>query len=181
MRGLCNRMRVIVVFSFFCCAALSNAEAPKNDLDIILGRFPGYHMRTLAERDSDTRAFILAHFPRRNPSVVHADFDRDGHLDYAVLLKDKKSETAKLVMLLCSGNTQCKSVHEVGLTSVSGAVYIRPVPIGSRVSQIDAIDTTDQPLKLSSPGIELTYNGKATVVYYWNRKHKKVEAIQTAD
>jgi hypothetical protein len=176
-------MRVIVVFSFFCCAALSNAEAPKNDLDIILSRFPGYHMLTLAERDSDTRAFILAHFPKRNPSVVHADFDRDGHLDYAVLLKDKKSETAKLVIFLCSGNTQCKSVHEVGLTSVSGAVYLRPVPIGSRVSQTDAIDIKDQrsPVKLSSPGIELTYFGKATVVYYWNRKHKKIEAVQTAD
>ena len=94
MSRLCNSMHIIVTASLWCCAAMSDAEAPKTDLHIILSRFPGYHVLTLAERDSDARTFILAHFPKHNPSIVHADFDGDGHPDYAILLKDKKSRTA---------------------------------------------------------------------------------------
>ena len=182
MRRPRNCVQVIVIVSL-CCAAMSGAETPKNDLDIIMSRFPGYHVLTLQERDSDARTFILAHFPKHNPSVVRADFDGDGHLDYAILIKDKKSGTTKLVILLCSGDTQCKSVQEVDVTSSSGGVYIRPVPIGSRVSQTDAIDSKDypSPVRLSSTWVEVTYFGQAKVVYYWNRKHKKMETIQTED
>ena len=183
MRRPRNCVLIIVIVSLFWRAAMPGTEAPKNDLDIIMSRCPGYHVLTLQERDSDARTFILTHFPKHNPSVVHADFDGDGHLDYAILLKDKKSGTTKLVILLCSGDTQCKSVHEVDITSSSGGVYIRPVPIGSRVSQTDAIDTKDypSPVRLSSTGVEVTYFGQAKVVYYWNRKHKKMETIQTED
>jgi hypothetical protein len=71
----------------------------------------------------------------------------------------------------------------VDATSSAGEVYLRPVRIGSRVSQADAIETKDRrsPVRLSSPGIELTYFGQAKMIYYWNKKHKKVEAIQTED
>jgi len=165
------------------CVAAPGAKGPRNDIDRILDRFPGYHVLTLLERNSDTQEFIKGHFPKNSPSVVHSDFDGDGHLDYALLLKDGKSGTTKLVVLLCSGDNQCKSVFDVDVTSSSGEVFIRPVPIGSKVSQTDAIETKDypSPVKLRSTGIELTYFGQAKVVYYWNRKNKKVEAVQTED
>ena len=60
----------------------------RNGIDKLLNHFPGDHVLTLSERDSDARDFILKHFPRSNPSVVHADFDGDGHPDYAMLLRD---------------------------------------------------------------------------------------------
>src|SRR5271165_5364153 len=104
MRRLCGFV-LLLVTTLVWCVALSGSEGNSNDLDRILNRFPGYHVLTLLERDSDARTFILAHFPKQNPSVVHADFDGDGHPDYAILLKDKKSGTAKLVILLCSGDT----------------------------------------------------------------------------
>src|SRR5438477_1947664 len=130
----------------------------RNGIDKLLNHFPGDHVLTLSERDSDARDFILKHFPRSNPSVVHADFDGDGHPDYAMLLRDNKSGTTKFVVLLRSGITQYKSVYELDVTPVSGEVYIRPLPIGSRVSQTEEIDTKDypSPVQLSSTGIELT-------------------------
>jgi len=99
------------------------------------------------------------------------------------LLRNKRSGTTKLVILLCSEDITCKSVYEVDVTSDSGGVYIRPVPMGRRVSQTDAIDTKayPPPSRLSSTGIEVTYFGQAKVVYYWNRKQKKMETIQTED
>lgn len=184
MSRLRNYAHFVLVGSLFCWGAISDAEAAsKADIEIILNRFPGYHVLTLQERDSDARTFIKSHFANQNSSVVHADFDGDGHPDYAILLKNKKSGTAKLAVLLCSGDSDCKTVHEEDVTSSSGEVFIRPLKIGSRVSQTDAIDTKDYPppVRLRSTGIEVTYFGQAKVVYYWSRKHKKMETIQTED
>jgi hypothetical protein len=180
MKRLCTCILLLLVS--LSPRAWAEAEGQSGDIDSILKGFPGWHVLTLAERDSDTHAFFHAHFPKRDPSVVHADFDGDGRPDYAILLKNGKSGAAKLVVLLCSADTQCKNTYEVDVTSSVGEVYIRPVPLGSRVSQTDAIDNDHPaPARLSSTGIEVTYFGQAKVVYYWNRKHKKVEAIQTED
>jgi hypothetical protein len=181
MRTLCLPV-ILLLATLGTCLAVPKAGQGR-DIDRILKRFPEYHVLTLAERNSDARTFIRAHFPKHNPSVVHADLDGDGHPDYAILLKDNKSLTAKLVFLLCSEKAQCKSVDEVDVTSSAGEVFIRPVPIGSRISQTDAIDTKDYPapVKLRSTGIEVTYFGQAKVVYYWSRKGKKMETIQTED
>ena len=181
-------MKRMCLFSLFLPLILSVAVPRGNrqsdDIDkVILDDFPGFHVLTLQERDSDTRAFILAHFAKRSPSVVRADFDGDGHLDYAVLLKNKKSGVAKFEILLCPENEHCKKACDEDITSDAGEVFIKAVPLGRHVSQTEAIDTKDYPppVRLSSTGIEVTYFEKAKVVYYWNTKHKKIETIQTGD
>ena len=182
MWRLCGSILLLLVTLVLCVAA-PEAEGQRNAIDRILNSFPGYHVLTLLERNSDARTFIVTHFPKHNPSVVRADFDGDGHPDYAILLKDSKSGTAKLVVLLCSGENQCKNVYELDVTSSAGEVYVTPVPVGSRVSQTDAINTSNYPssVKLRSTGIEVSYFGQAKVIYYWDRKHKKIEAVQTED
>jgi hypothetical protein len=182
MRRAC--LSSLFVAALVCSVAVSGTERQGRRIDkIIIDDFPGFHLLTIQERDSDARTFILAHFPKRNPSVVNADFDGDGRLDYAVLLKDKKSGISRFVILLCRENAHCKKACDEDITSSAGAVFIRPVPIGRRVSQTDAIDTKDypSPVKLSSTGIEVTYFGQAKVIYYWNAKHKKIETVQTED
>src|SRR5580658_2934687 len=125
-------MRRACLFSLFLALVFS-VVAPcgngqSHGLDkIILTDFPGFHVLTVPERDSDTRAFILAHFVKRNPSVARADFDGDGHLDYAVLLKNKKSGVAKFVILLCSENEHCKKACDEDITSYAGDVFIKAV------------------------------------------------------
>src|ERR1017187_6936222 len=100
-------MKRMCLFSLFLALIFSIAvprgNGQSDGIDkMILDDFPGFHVLTVLERDSDTRAFILAHFAQHSPSVVRADFDGDGHLDYAVLLKNKKSGVAKFVILICS-------------------------------------------------------------------------------
>ena len=178
-----SRFLIIPLMALISSFVASAAEEPKNEVANLLSHFPGYHLLKLSERATDTRAYILGHFPKDNPSIVHADFDGDGHPDYALLLKHNRSQTAKLVVLLCPENNPYKRVYELDLTGDSEEVYLRPVPVGSHVSQTDAIDTKDRPspIRLRSTGIEVTYFEKATIVYYWNKKHKKIEAVQTAD
>lgn len=86
------------------------------------------------------------------------------------------------VILLCAEDEHCKKVSDEDITSFAGEVFIEPVPIGRRVSQTEAIDAkATPPVTLSLTGIELTYFGKATVVYYWDAKHKKMDTIRTGD
>ncbi len=181
-------MRRARLFNVFLALTLSvgasRGNSQRDGIDkTILNDFPGFHVLTVPERDPDTKAYVLAHFSKRNPSVVRADFDGDGHLDYAALLKSEKSGVAKFVILLCSENEQCKKACDEDITSYAGEAFIKAVPIGRRVSQTEAIDTKDNPtpVRLSSTGIELTIFEKVTVVYYWNTKHKKIETIQTGD
>lgn len=182
MRQLCGLVMVLLV-TLFSYAPTSGTEEQSNGVVSIVNRFPGYHLLRLQERNSETRAFVLRHFPRNNLSVVHADFDGDGCPDYALLLEDNKSGATKLVVLLCSGDGRCKSVYDIDVTTHSHSIYIRPVPVGSRVSQTDAIDTKDHtsPVRLNFTGIRVTYFGQAEVVLYWNKKLRKIEEIQTED
>ena len=182
MSRLFNRGLLITLLSFFVCGAMSQVRK-NSDWDGILGRFPGYHLLTFEELDSAARDFFLQHFPKQNPSVVRGDFDGDGNPDYALLLRDNKSTAAKLVVLLCSGPAQCKSVYDLDLTAYSNSVYLRPMKVGSRVSQTDAIPTNDRALskRLTSLGVEITYFEKAKVVLSWNPKRKKMDEIQTED
>lgn len=177
-----SRLLTIPFMALICSFVASAAQKPKDEVANLLSNFPGYHLMTLSERTPDTRAYILRHFPNDNPSLVHADFDGDGHPDYALFLKHNKSQTAKLVVLLCPEKDACKKVYEtVDTTESSAEVYLRPVSVGSHVSQTDAIVTRDRPspIKLRSIGLEVTYFEKAAIVYYWNKKHMKIEAVQT--
>ena len=163
------------------CVASSRSQNARSDLPNILKLFPGYHLQTLKELDSD--AGVAGHYPRANPSVVHADFDGDGSPDYALLLKNNRSEAAKLVVVLCPSNGSCKSVYESNEPTMASLIYLRPVPVGSRVTETDATGTKDEPppVTLDSTGIEVHYFEKATVVLYWDRKHNKIEEVQTED
>ena len=173
---------VISVTSLFCCAFASTGRDAKASIDAILGKFPGYHLLTLKERDSDTSAYILQHFPKASTSVVHADFDGDGHLDYAVLLKNDKSKETKLFVLLCSEDASCRNVYELDVTAYSDLVYLRPVKKVAAVSQTEAVGSKGaSQANLKSAGIQVVYFEKGKVVLYWDKRLKKIKEVQAED
>ena len=72
-------------------------QTPGTDIVKILRQFPGYHLLTMAEREANARAFLLRHSSKSSRSIVHADFDGDGHPDYARLLKHDGTERPNLL------------------------------------------------------------------------------------
>jgi hypothetical protein len=168
---------MVLVWNVFTSAS----DGQASDTGAILKQFPGYHALTLQERDPSLTAYLAQHFPKANPSVVRADFNGDGNPDYALLLKDDKTGAAKLVVLLCSADGQCKSVYDLDVTTYASVAYLRPMSTGSKVSQTDAVPGNTPPVKLRSTGIQVNYFEKGKVVLHWNPKRKKIEEIQTGD
>jgi hypothetical protein len=151
-------------------------------LNEVLSLFRGFHVLKVEERDPDTRAFLVAHFAKSNPSIIHADFDGDGLSDYAVLLKKDKGTSARFVAVLCPVSGALKTVYDLDLTGSTGDVYLKRIPPGVRVSQTEAIEPeTIAPVRLRSAGIQLVYFEKAAVVVFWNPKLHKMQEIQTGD
>jgi hypothetical protein len=183
MTRACMCIQMILVLSLICFSAIADTEPPKDELNVVLSRFPSQHVLTLSELDLETRTFFLKHFPKGKPGIVRADFDGDGHEDFALLLRDNKSKAMKLQILLCSGEGQCKSAYDLDVAPYYDIVYLQPIAVGSTVSQTEAIDANGQssPVKLKRVGIEITFFGKSKAVLYWNTKHKKIEEVQTAD
>jgi hypothetical protein len=181
MARLC-RCTLLSVTALVWCVPLSASDGQGTGVDDALKLFPGYHVLTSQERDPSLKAYIAQHFPKANPSVVHADFDGDGEQDYALLLKNDKLGKTILVVVLCPAESPCKSVYNLDVSTDSSSVYIRPVPVGSRVSQTEAIPTSDHSTgRFKSAGIRLRYYEQAEVVLYWNSKLKKIEEVQTGD
>jgi hypothetical protein len=130
-----------------------------------------------------TRAFLDKRFKGFNPSVLHADFNGDGHLDYAMLLKSDNSEAAKLVVLLSDAHAgHCRSVYELDINTYSETAYLSRLRVGTKVAQAgDADEEQSHPIKLQTSGIELTYFEKGRVVLYWDKKLQKIIEIGTSD
>lgn len=138
-------------------------------------------MLKLQERDAESRTFIKQHFPNDNASVIRADFDGDGNPDYAALLKNDRTAATKLVILLCSVQSLCRSVYELDETAYAAIVYLRPLRPGSNVSPSQAVDPGAHRLRLPVTGIQVSYFEKGTVVLHWNQEHQKFEAVQSGD
>lgn len=173
-------LALMVVLLWSDIASASDGQA--GDIATILKQFPGYHVLTLQERDPDARSYIVQHFPKANVSVLHADFDGDGHEDYALLLKNDRSAKAQLVVVLCSADGQCKTAYKMDVSEAYKVTYLSPVPVGSRVSQTEAMrGNGHSPGRLKTVGIRVTYDEQAEVVLYWNSKLRKIEEVQTSD
>lgn len=176
-------LRCLVVLAacigFLQWSTLSIGQEPKSTTEIA-HEFPGYHVLTLSDRDDDTRAFLTRRFPKSDSSVVRADFDADGHSDYAALLKSDTADRAKLVVLLCSSDSHCRRVYDLDLGAYSQITYLRPIARGSRVSGQDSAGRS-LIVKLNSTGIRVIYYEKGEVVLYWSKKLGKIVEVQTKD
>jgi hypothetical protein len=173
-------IRPALLLAVFC--SLTSARGQIRTAEALPHDYPGYHILRLTERDADTRAFLVQHFKTSDASVVHADFNGDGNLDYAMLLKSDTSPAAKLVVLLCDGQHKCRSVYEQDITGYSNEAYLSPLPIGSRVAVAGSVEGEQPPpVKLTAVGIQVTYFEKGQGALYWDKKLKKIVEVGTGE
>jgi hypothetical protein len=79
---------VTVVVSLLSSVAIAQAN-PEN---LVLNRFPGYHVLTARELDSETKTYFLQHFPKSQPGMVIADFDGNGYFGLRAAAEERQIE-----------------------------------------------------------------------------------------
>jgi hypothetical protein len=174
-------VRLTLVLAVFSCATATCGQT--GAAAALPHDYHGYHVLKLGERDADTKAFILEHFKGSDASAIHADFDGDGHPDYAMLLKSDTSATAKLVVLLCDAQSKCRSVYEEDITGYSEGAYLSSLPVGSRIAEaVSAEGEKDShQAKLTTTGFQVNYFEKGAVAHYWDKKSNKLVTVGTEE
>jgi hypothetical protein len=174
-------LRMALLLAVFACPTAVRGQ--KSTTEARPPDYPGYHLLKLGERDADTRAFLVEHFEGSDASVIHADFDGDGHPDYAMLLKSDTSAAAKLVVLFCDAQSKCRSAFEQDITGYSEGAYLSRLSVGSRVAEAGSAEGEkgSHPVKLTNTGIQVTYFEKGAVAFYWNKEMKKIVSVGTGE
>lgn len=165
------------------CSLSAAAQPKENTLDkLVRKNYPGFHLLQTSERDADTRTFLTKRFKGSSPSLVHADFDGDGHPDYAMLLKSDHSTAAQLVILLCENTGRCHAVYKIDITGASEISYLEGIPAGSKIAETETAGENNSPaVKLTTTGVQLSYFEKAETALYWDRRLKKIVEVATGD
>ena len=122
--------------------------------------------------------------------MIHADIDGDGYPDYALLLRSDKSQAARFVVLLCSGEKPCKKVYGLDWSGYSDCAYLTadpPADMSETRTAVAGGQSPTQPteqaaeLKPETTGILVTYFGKGQILLHWSKKAKKLLEVQTMD
>ena len=119
-------MPMLVIVGLFNSTPVCTGQERKSDLDRAWSGFPACRWQKLKELDPDASPFFLNHHSKNNPGVVRADFDGDSNLDYARILRNDKSEGAKLGVLLCCSEGHCRNVSELDISGYSDSAFLAP-------------------------------------------------------
>lgn len=151
--------------------------------ELINAHFPDYVLMDIDELDAFAKDVFKKHYPQSNPHLVCRDFDGNGLIDYALLLRNskKKGKQTIFTIFLQSSHSYFKLAHHLNLEFYRDDVYIIPIEPGRLLSQTPATDAPSKEIRLKNAAVELVYVGKAALAYYWDDKSKSFATICTAD
>jgi len=177
---------LIMVLSFIFTAETKSMKLARNEIgykELIQKYFPNYILLDIDELDPLAKEVFNEHYPNLNPSLVCRDFDGNGFLDFAVLVRTSKIKDGNTVfaIFLQSEPRQFRLEFNLNMEFYRNDVFILPVEAGEILKETDAIEGPERKVKLKNPAVHLIYIGKSAVAYYWDEKAKKFDSIWTSD
>jgi hypothetical protein len=187
----------VVVFSFFISMISYAGSAnptetkpnqetvfpPKNVVSTIKGICPSCDIVTLNDLANEARSEFLGMSPHGNPGWVKGDFNGDGFIDYALLLRNKENgkNYLRLIALLSSGN---KFIVKNLRNKYEGHSfwYLGLMPAGTVAKHTLAFapsGDTPAEVKLKYPAIEYFKAGSSMSVFYF--KNGEFHMIPVSD
>lgn len=171
-----------------CLAALMTLAAPaigqespqkapaEPPLAAILAHFfPGYAPVTLGDLAEEVGALTVQDaaydHSDRSPTAIRADFDGNGHADYAVLIKKQTASGSDEVfaILMGYGEGRYAKTMESFFGRLSEDIYLGYVPAGTEIRlTVASPDVAPIPLRLKTAGVTLNVLNQASDVLYWD-------------
>jgi len=171
------------VLTFFIGEATSEAEEQEKQqivpdaVQVAIERFfPGSTLVVLNDLEEGLRQEFADGYPERNPAFISSDFDGNGHLDYALLLRGKKSGRAIVILavLLQAPKGKFKAMSLEAINEFLESVFIR-VRAPGKVQEHDS----KKAIIIRVPGIERSFFEKSAGVFYWDEG--RFRFVATAD
>jgi hypothetical protein len=130
----------------------------------------------------DAQEYVTSKLQRANPGVVIADFNGDGMNDVAMLTKGPKNKGVTLQLNLCT-NSECHPERSENLGVFYGIHFISPVRPGSVVRSLASsrCPSGNCSIKIPNFGVKMSYFGKASITYYWDKRSNTFIDIPTSD
>lgn len=188
LRNSINLVHAFMTSALALFSSLANAEDTAIDLPKgIASAIDLFAHGSSIVREQEIDSMACNPVPR-NPSFVHADFNADGHEDYAALLKiketgrvvdwqGKKLREAKfaLVLLLGDGKDGFKPKIVSQFTSyIPTATTISILPSGKLRDR-----DSKKNIEMKTSGVALSFCEKSTTAYYIS--HGQIRAISLVD
>jgi len=126
----------------------------------------------------DLQKYFQEKFPKSHPGFLHGDFNGDGIMDYAILIRFKstKKTIEKFIVLLGKENN---SFNQINIDQWDDELYLNNLYL--RIAKPGKIKEFDSSriIKLNLTGIELKLFESASQIYYWDKG--KFNIVQTED
>jgi hypothetical protein len=143
---------------------------------IISTYYPHHTLVQLRDLNEDVQEYFAEKYPNSHPGCIKEDFDGDGLVDYAFLLRTniKGIIIERWVVLKGKNGKEFIPIDLDESDERIGDSFLRPIPAG-KVEKCDRTET----VTLDRPGFEIVLFEAASRVYFW--KGRKFDFIQTSD
>jgi len=192
-------MRIAAVACLVACTTLSAAalaqESPQTapaepPLEAIVAHFfTGYAPVALGDLSADVAA-LTVNDPvydnsDRSPTVIRADFDDNGHADFAVLIS-KSTEAGSdevFAILMGYGQGRYAKAMESYFGGLSEDIYLGYVAAGTKIRPApEAPEWIEQePVALTAPAVTLNVLRQTSDVFYWDERRRLFGRAVVAD
>lgn len=149
--------------------------------------FPGYVLMDVEDFSPDLQ-LVLGRSTRypddQSPTWVRADFDGNGTIDHAALLRTPSgSGGADEVFAIVLGfeNGRYELVHFESFGTVNDRLLLKPVEAGRWANPVQSYDTGKEPTLMLHDAVLLEFFEASAAVYYWDDALGGVDVIPVSD
>jgi len=168
-----NSVLLMILISLAISGCLMSCATSKG---IISTYYPHHTLVQLKDLNEDVQEYFSEKYPNSHPGCIKEDFDGDGVVDYALLLRTniKGRIIERLVVLKGENGKKFIPIDLDESDERIGDSFLRLIPAG-RVEKCDRTET----VTIDHPGFEIVLFEAASRVYFW--KEGKFNFIQTSD
>jgi hypothetical protein len=165
-----RQMISFILLGALYAAPIFSAEDRYPALEDVLA---GYRQTTVSMSDLDVEArqYLTANTKIKNPGFIKIDINEDGTQDVVLLVKEKKTSKLRLNFFLCAQVCERHSSFDLG--EFYGLQYLSPIKPRS-LNMGDKLNT-------NNPAVLVTYYGKGSVMYYWDKSTQRIKSMGIAD
>lgn len=156
---------------------------------IVAHFFPGYVPVALGDLAAEVGGLTVNDpvydHSDRSPTAIRADFDGNGHADFAILIKTQSASGSDEIFAILMGHGQGRyaKAMESYFGRLAEDIYLGYMPAGIEIRRTVPWSPwlESGPLKLGAPAVTLNVLNETSDVFYWDAKRNLFSRATVVD